>query len=470
MLLKYKKLKTKSSLILLFCLFLTQAFAQDSYRMKMLSNYNNPNLPKVDFTDIWNDLTGYYDPKTQREYIICGSTDSVYFFDITDPRKMVLVDVESGRSIYARNRDFETYKHYAYCVSDQASGIGGLQIFDLQYLPDSVHKVYESNALGTLTHTIFIDSVVAKMYMSSNIGSFGFSALDVISLANPEQPVLHTRLKIPLRPSGNEIFNRVHEMYARNDTVYLSCEQSGLFVFDLRDPNIHALIGSITAYPDQGYNHSSWLDKTGKHIMFTDETMGMDVKIFDIKNLAEPKFLSQFNSNASAMPHNAYWYGDFAYVSAYHDGVRVYNVSNPSDPYEVAWFDTHPDKPEVYSGYKGCWGVYPFLPSKHIIASDLTAGIFVFEIDSLLTGNEKEEENSISVKLFPNPSNDFIQIILSEPTPFEVKILDLNGKQIAENIYPENDKKIDVSQLASGLYMIEVLTQKGSAYKKFLKW
>ncbi len=463
-------MKTKISLLLLFCLLLNQLSAQDFYKMKLLSNYNNPNLPKVDVTDIWNDLTGYYDAKTNREYIICGSTDSVYFFDITNPSKMILVDVESGKSIYARNRDFETYKHYAYCVSDQASGIGGLQIFDLQYLPDSVHKVYESNALGTLTHTIFIDSAVGKMYMSSNMGPFGFSALDVISLANPEQPVLQTRLKIPVRPSGNEIFNRVHEMYARNDTVYLSCEQSGLFIFDLRDTNNHALIGSITAYPDQGYNHSSWLDKSGKHIMFTDENMGMDVKIFDIQNLAEPKYLSQFNSNASAMPHNAFWYGDFAYVSAYHDGVRVYDVSNPSYPIEVAWYDTHPEKPENYSGYKGCWGLYPFLPSKHIIASDLTAGIFVFEIDSTLLSKKEVTKEALSVQLFPNPCKDILQIKLSEPSHFEARVLDLNGMEVLATEHMNKEGNFNVSHLSSGLYLVEIKSAQASTYKKFLKW
>ena len=211
---------------LLFLLYTPLVFGQDSFRVRLLDKYNNPNLPKVDGSDIWNDLTGYYDAATNKEYVICGSTDSVYFFEITSNNKLNLIDVEHGKSIFARNRDFEIYKHYAYCVSDQASGVGALQIFDLQYLPDSVHKVYESNVLGTFTHTIFMDTSLAKMYMCTNLGSFGISAMDVISLADPINPVLHTRLKVPIRPGGFPIFNRVHEMYARQDTVYLSCEQS----------------------------------------------------------------------------------------------------------------------------------------------------------------------------------------------------------------------------------------------------
>jgi len=438
--------------------------------MRMLSHYNNPDLPKVDLTDIWNDLTGYFDPNTNKEYIICGSTDSIYFFDITEKNTMKLVDVKSGKSRYARNRDFETYKHYAYCVSDQASGIGGLQIFDLQYLPDSVHLVYESNELGTLTHTILIDSVTAKMYMSTNLGPFGFSPMDVISLANPELPVLQTRLQIPLRPSGNPLFNKVHEMYARNDTVYLSCEQYGLFIFDMRDSANSVLIGSITSYPDQGYNHSSWLDKTGRYIMFTDENMGMDVKIFDIQNLGDPKYLSQFNSNASATPHNAFWHGDFAYVSAYHDGVRVYNVKDPSNPYEVAWYDTHPEKPEIYGGYKGCWGVYPYLPSKRIIASDLTEGIFVLEIDSDLVGLNKPIEKEIEVNIYPNPSKEKLSIFLSEPNTFTVDIMDTKGCSVMHLNKEQNKEDISLSQLAVGVYFIDIRSEYSNTIKKFIKW
>lgn len=450
-------------------LFHNSGFTQDAYKIRLLANYNNPNLPKVDGSDIWNDLTGYVDPISKKEYIICGSTDSIYFFEISNENTLKLVDVEFGKSIFARNRDFETYKHYAYCVSDQASGIGGLQIFDLQYLPDSVHKVYESNALGTFTHTIFIDSTLAKMYMCTNLGPFGLSAMDVISLANPIQPVLHTRLKVPVKPGGFPIFNKVHEMYPRNDTVYLSCEQSGLFIFDLRDSSNHILLGSITSYPDQGYNHSSWLNQHGNYILFTDENMGLDMKIFDITNLNDPKFISQFNSHPSATPHNAYWYGDLAIVSSYHDGVRVYNLKNPAKPQEVAWYDTHPIVPENYGGYKGCWGVYPFLPSKRIIASDLTSGIFLFEMDSNLVGTNETIEKSIHFSISPNPVNSKIKIHYSGQSNAEIELLNAQGVLINHYNSQNNLLDMDVSNLVEGIYFIRVKSEDAIACKKFIK-
>ncbi len=446
------------------------ANGQQAYKMKLLSTYNDSLLPKVDVTDIWNDLTGWFDPIKNREYIIAGTTDSVYFFDITIPTQIKLVARQHGSSRFARNRDYETYKHYAYCVSDQASGIGALQIFDLQYLPDSVHKVYESNALGTFTHTIFVDSQSKRLYMSMNSKPGGFSALDVLSLENPENPLFLAELQVPKDPNNFDLFNAVHEMYVRNDTVYLSCENAGLFIFDLKNLSNQRLINIINSYPDRGYNHSSWLDKTGRYIMFTDENTGLDIKIYDLKNFTEPRFVSMFNSNPSAMPHNAFWYGDFAYVSSYHDGVRVYNVKDPSKPYQVAWYDTHPVEPEQYGGFKGCWGIYPFLPSKHIIASDLTSGIFVFEIDSSLVGNENIISNNLDFGFFPNPTHDNIFISGLENGVYDFTLFNISGIKELHGTLGSNRNQIDLRHLAAGVYFLNVFNEKGNQTKKIIKW
>jgi hypothetical protein len=259
-------------------------------------------------------------------------------------------------------------------------------------------------------------------------------------------------------------------MFARNDTVYLSCGDAGLYIFDLKDLNNQKMIGSINSYPDQGYNHSSWLDKSGKYLMFTDENMGLDIKIFDINDLNNPLFISQFNSNASTTSHNAYWVGDFAYVSAYHDGVRVYNIKDPANPKQVAWFDTHPEVPETYGGYKGCWGVYPYLPSKHIIASDLTAGIFVFEIDSDLVGTSKIYKENLDPIIYPNPTNSKVTISNNLKTFQQLELTDARGKLLKKWNEQELVQEIDLSMYPSGIYFLEFTGTNTKIVKKIAKW
>ncbi len=457
---------------ILFGLLLgSQLYAQQqAYKMRLLANYNDSNLPKVDITDIWNDLTGYFDPIKKREYIIAGGTDSIYFFDITGSSGIKLLHSVWGTSRMARNRDFETYKHYVYCVSDQSGTSGALKVFDLQYLPDSIPLVFESALLGASTHTIFIDSMSARMYMCSNSKPPGqMSAMDILSLTNPELPVLLAELKVPT-VSGFPLFNMVHEMYARNDTAYLSCGNAGLYIFDLRDTGNQTLLGSINEYPDRGYNHSCWLDKSGKYIMFTDENMGLDIKIFDIINMGDPKFVSQFNSNENAMPHNAYWVGDLAYVSSYHDGIRIYNVKDPGNPIQVAWYDTHPETPEIYGGYKGAWGVYPYLPSKRIIVSDLTRGIFVFEVDTDLVGLTHTEKTFDTFSIFPNPSREWLHIESNFTEPALLQIIDLQGKVCLFLNIEKGLSKIDVGDLAPGTYIVKVQNSTYYTNKKLLRW
>jgi hypothetical protein len=183
----------KSALFILFCLIIPFVSAQTAYRMTLLSNWNNPNLNKVDSINIWNDLVGYYDSLTQKEYIIAGSTDSIYFFDITIPTQIKLLDVEYGSVKGVINRDYEIYEHYVFCVADQNRS--SMQIFDLKYLPDSVHKVYEDSSLAINTHSFFIEAKSKRMYMCSNrYGNWtkengNESAMDIISIENPEKPL-----------------------------------------------------------------------------------------------------------------------------------------------------------------------------------------------------------------------------------------------------------------------------------------
>ena len=69
--------------LILFC-NLCILKSQNSFHINLLSNWNNPNLSKVDgLGSIWNEITGWHDGIKNREYAIAGTGDSIYFFDIT---------------------------------------------------------------------------------------------------------------------------------------------------------------------------------------------------------------------------------------------------------------------------------------------------------------------------------------------------------------------------------------------------
>lgn len=470
----------KFPILIFLCLLLIKANGQIAYRMQLLSNWNNPNLNKVDSINIWNDLVGYYDSTTKKEYIIAGSTDSIYFFDITIPTQIKLIDVEYGSVKGVINRDYEIYQHYVYCVADQNRS--SMQIYDLQYLPDSAHKVYEDSSLAINTHSIFIEAKSKRLYMCANKyanwvnGNLKESAMDIISLEDPEHPKFLAKLYVPVRSNGDAAFRWVHESHVRNDTAYLSCGYAGLYIYDLRDLNNQQIIGSIVNYPKSGYNHSSWLNKNGNYIMFTDEVpAGLDVKIYDISIIQAPRQESMFVSNIGATPHNAYWFGDFAVVSYYSDGVYLFNIANTKNPQMAAYYDTYPQnaKNQYPLPYAGCWGVWPFLPSGNIIASDRTNGIFVLKADSGIL-NDKTENLTSFINIYPNPASTDLNIALETnySDNYSVRITDLFGKEIktfkhqfkSNYLYTES-----ISDLSNGLYILELNGSKTSLKQKFLK-
>lgn len=457
----------------LIFLFVFSAKAQyPSFNVSMLSHFNDTNLVKVDGDQIWNDVMGWHDTTTGKEYLIAGTTDSIYFFDISNPSQMVLCDVEFGKSRNAINRDYDVYSHYVYCVSDRTSPLGALQIFDMQYLPDSVHKVYENGTLGITTHTIFIDTLNAKLYMCTNNYGMGISALDVLSLRNPERPTLMTRLN----PSG---FTRVHEAYVRNDTAYLSCENPGLFIYNMRDTANPVLLGSIRPpYPQNGYNHSSWLDSTGRYLMFSDEVpFGLGIKIYDVKDISAPDFVSVFNSNIGATPHNAYWKGRFAYASSYEDGVQIYDTRSIASPTIAGFFDTYPQNPVgIYNGFHGCWGVWPFLPSGLILASDMSEGLFVLKTSISLSTPDINEHPFLQLNVFPNPFVEActLQLFSSQKQTVNIKITSLEGKELYQKEWTINKGQNEMmlnqlAELPNGLMHLSIAGQLVNVHKTLLK-
>jgi choice-of-anchor B domain-containing protein len=435
--------------LLLFITVAGRMRAQNALHMDLLARYDNDSLNVVDGDQVWNDLTGWAD-SSGHEYIIAGSTDSIYFFDITNPNTIILRDVEEGRSRNVINRDYATYQHYVYCVSDISSG--SLQIFDLSYLPDSVHKVYDNDSLCLSAHTVFVDEANARMYLCKNQARHPQQKIystSIFSLANPEAPALIGEItRDP--PFSNVI---AHELYARGDIAYVSNGYDGIYFVNVADPAQPVFLGSITTYPGKYYNHSSWVDSTGKYIVFQDEAAdGRPMFLYDISDFGNPKLKTWWNTHPGAVPHNGYWKGNFLYVSAYEDGVYLYDLSNPDSldypriPRLFSFYDTYPANDSAgyigfygYHGYHGCWGVWPFLPSGNIIASDMSEGIFVIRYRYTLgTG----ESSSLAEKLtiYPNPSSSSFQIALqmNSGTGAHVEAYDMQGKRVYDAMHHFN--------------------------------
>ena len=360
-------------LLILPCLLAFGSFSklsgQVGNNLTVLSNWDDNSLPATSNL-IYNEVWGWAD-SLGREYAIIGSLERSYFIEVTNPTNPIVRDSVEGAYDNCIHRDYKTYGKYCYAVADE--GNSTLQIIDLSYLPDSVHVVYDSDQFFKRCHDTYIDSVAGRLYaVGTNTRQNGVIILDIAT--NPANPTLL---------ADNNLGVYTHDLYVRGDTAYMNNGFSGLAIYDMAIANSPVQIGALTSYPQQGYNHSCWLTEDGNSLVMLDETRNISCKIVDVSNLGNINIASMFRSanlgpaDTGSIAHNPLIAGNYATISYYHDGVQIWDISNPAAPVHVAGYDTEPSNTD-YNGWKGTWGVYPFLPSGTILASDVVNGLFVF--------------------------------------------------------------------------------------------
>lgn len=416
--------------------------AQISKNVTLLDNWTNESLPRNNDNTIFNEVWGF--EYQGREYAVIGSTAGTHIFLINENEKLIEVDFvpgESEHTVGSNNihRDFKTYRNYLYGVCDE--GNSTLQIMDLQYLPDSVSLVYNSDSILRRAHNIYIDTVNATMYgCGVTTNSFAI-AMKVYSLANPKVPELI------------HLFNGatyVHDAFVRNDTAYLNCPFDGLQVYKFNQGTNPVLLGFLDIYPDFGYNHSGWLSEDGKHYVFADETTGKKMKICDVTNLFDIDIIDMFNSEGDnqTIAHNLMWKDDFIYVSHYYDGLQIFDARDKTNVKRVAWYDTFTLNSNPY---QGAWGVYCFLKDNKVLLSDRSGGLYLFRVHLPPTISPE-----LDFSVYPNPTSEEALFYFTnevESLTYKLKIVDDRGRLVytSENIV-NNYLRLDVSKWASGTY------------------
>jgi len=172
----------------------------------------------------------------------------------------------------------------------------------------------------------------------------------------------------------------VSHAYVRDNIAFLNLGPDGLAIADFSDPMNPVTLSTLTDYPDRGYNHSGWLSTDCSNYYMADETHGFDMKVIEVEDLCELEIGTSFNAEVASItsiPHNQVVACNYLYVSYYYDGLRVYDITDPSNPELSLFYDTYPEPDSTQ--FRGAWGVYPFLPSGNILVSDMQRGLFVFE-------------------------------------------------------------------------------------------
>jgi len=404
---------------------------------------------------------GYTAPNG-REYAIIGHYAGTTFYDITDaPTTIRNCGTIAGPGSFYNYREFKTYSHYAYIVSEGGQGV---QIVDLQYLPDSAHFV-KSYTFGSYTrsHSISIEG----KYLYCNGGNYNNGGVFILDLTDPVNPVKR----------GQWGTRYVHDCQVKNDTIFAACINDGyLAVLDARNKDSIKLIKQWT-YPG-AVTHNAWVTENRKFLFTTDEGGSNHCKVWNIQDIMNPVQVWDIAPYDSlSMVHNVYVKGDTLYSAHYRAGVIVYNISNPAHPVEIGHYDTYPTG--AGTAYQGSWNIYGFFPSGKIIASDMATGLYVFKMGTSTNINPNVISNiadkySLSQN-YPNPFNPETNIKFSIPeqTSVVIRVYDMQGRVAADlvngNYSPgAYEIKLDANRfsLASGTYYYKIDTKNFSETKK----
>jgi len=456
--------------------FLALGQAQEA---TLVHHWEDPSLVgSATFNNTYNEVWGIV--ANNREFAIIGSTAGTHFIDVTDPtdaREVAFVaGAVQGPSII--HRDYHDYQCYLYAVADEGFN-STLQIIDYSNLPDTVEVVYDSREFFYRSHNIFIDTSAARLYTAfSFTPQNNFVPIRVLSLENPEAPTFLADIQAI---QGTSI-SGIHDIYVRENIAYINAGGS-LRIADMTDIQAPVLLGSLTSYPQQGFNHSGWLTDDGNTYYLADETHGLDLKTVDVSNFEDIEVVGTFNAespDANTIPHNLIVRGNYLYASYYYDGLQVYDISEPHNPQRVAYYPTS-ILPNIISSFEGAWGVFPYLPSGNILVSDMQTGLYVLEkIDNTITGEfavlgssanctsnlvsvEEADLPFNEVKISPLPFDQQINITfsLSESQNIQFALLDQTGRvvrQLADESFAAGQQQLayTISDLPTGMYFLEL--------------
>jgi len=357
-----------------------------------------------------NDIWGWTDPETGKDYALVCMTDNMSFVDVTDPYNPVFVgtiDMHEGARP-STWRDVKVRADHAYIVSDGA-GEHGVQVFDLTRLRqfDGEPIEFDEDAhydLIASAHNIVIneDSAFAFVVGASGGGETCGGGLHMINIEDPEHPSFagcFADLTTGMQGTGYShdaqcvMYDGPDEDYVGRQ-ICLGSNASELNIADVTDKSNPVTVARAT-YPNVSYAHQGWLDDEHRYFYMNDEgdeTAGVvdrtRTMVWDLSELDDPILVTEYFGPVPASDHNLYVTGDLMYQSNYGSGLRVLDISDRSSPREIAHFDSAPyndNEPGFSSAVSGAWSNYPFFEEGLVVFTSVREGLFIMRVRRPIT-------------------------------------------------------------------------------------
>jgi choice-of-anchor B domain-containing protein len=335
-----------------------------------------------------NDVWGWTDPQTGREYALLGLDIGTAFVDVSTPHAPVYLGLLPTHTRVSLWRSIKVYADHAFIVSEARGH--GMQVFDLARLRDvsSPPVVFPEDAYYpafTHAHNVVVDEQSGFAYaVGTNLCSGG---LHIVDIRTPKAPVFAGCYAADgyTHDAQCTVYTGPDADYAGRQLCFASNEDT-LTIVDVTDKSAPRLV-SRTGYEGAGYTHQGWLTEDQAYFLLDDELDEVDfhhatrTRIWDVSDLDAPALLGAHDAATTSIDHNQYVVGSHVFQANYTSGLRVLRMGDLArlELAEVAFFDTVPEHDDPQ--FQGAWNNYPFFESGIVLVSDIERGLFVLEPD-----------------------------------------------------------------------------------------
>jgi hypothetical protein len=230
-------------------------------------------------------------------------------------------------------------------------------------------------------------------------------------LAKAPNQGLISQVPVPGATGRYHDFVVEYDPATHQDKFYGGAQPGGYFVFDVTKPETPKLLTSITVEPGAvvsafGRGHTITPTPDGRYVVTETEYQYAPLRIFDLKPGLDGKVatishpIGAWTPNWQDLPHNHEVRWPYVFVSAYEDGMQIFNMLDPANPHTVGYYRTYdgphmtgatqsgrPDTTQVsqHAGtgtvLNGAWGIAVRNSDGLIVISDMTTGFWAFHMD-----------------------------------------------------------------------------------------
>jgi choice-of-anchor B domain-containing protein len=339
-----------------------------------------------------NDVWGWTDPLTNKEYALMGRSSGTAFVDISDAERPVYLGNLPTHSVDSVWRSIKVYANHAFIVSEAPNH--GMQVFDLTRLrnvptaPTTFTATAHYNGFSR-AHTITLNEETGFAY-ANGVTSYADPAankcargLHMIDVRNPANPTFAGCFAADGYTHDSQcVTYRGPDAAYRNREICFNANEDTLTIVDVTVKQSPRQL-SRTTYPGEGYTHQGWLTDDQSLFLVDDELDEQQFKtktrthIINVSDLDAPTVTGIHESTSAAIDHNLYILGRYAYQANYRSGLRVLDISRAATAtlQEVGYFDIYPvdDLPE----FNGAWSTYPYFKSGVVVVSGIEQGLFI---------------------------------------------------------------------------------------------